>query len=111
MDIMGSLEQKEIRPLEVVERAALYVYCHSYKGMRNLSRYGDVGFSSQKLNYSLLYVDKKNVPELLEQLNALKFVKKVRVSFMKDMNTNFSEAFALTNQEIKQELSCPELSI
>lgn len=35
-DIMESIEKKEIRPLFIKERIAVYVYCYSYKGTRQL---------------------------------------------------------------------------
>jgi len=103
-DIMEQFDKKEIRPLEVPGRIAIYVYCNSYKGTRQLARFGDVAYTSQKAHYSLLYVDEEQLSELLPKLEELKFVKKVRVGHLKEMNKNFSEAFLLTNQEVKKEL-------
>ncbi|MFK5291700.1 DUF2129 domain-containing protein, partial [Lactococcus lactis] len=45
---MESIEKKEIRPLFIKERIAVYVYCYSYKGTRQLSKFGDVVYTSQK---------------------------------------------------------------
>ena len=66
-DIMESIEKKEIRPLFIKERIAVYVYCYSYKGTRQLSKFGDVVYTSQKSNYSLLYVNNENLSDLLKR--------------------------------------------
>ncbi|MGL4342098.1 MAG: DUF2129 domain-containing protein, partial [Lactococcus lactis] len=99
-----SIEKKEIRPLFIKERIAVYVYCYSYKGTRQLSKFGDVVYTSQKSNYSLLYVNNENLSDLLSKLKDLKFVKKVRVGHIKELDQNFSEAFAQTNLAVKEEI-------
>ena len=97
-------EDKTVRPLEMQGRIALFVYCNSYKGNRQLSHYGDLGYTSRKAHYSLLYVNEEDVSETIKKLKALKFVKRVRPSHLKDLNQNFSEAFAETNEVIKGQL-------
>ena len=101
-DIMESIEKKEIRPLFIKERIAVYVYCYSYKGTRQLSKFGDVVYTSQKSNYSLLYVNNENLSDLLSKLKDLKFVKKVRVGHIKELDQNFSEAFAQNNLAVNE---------
>ncbi|MDN6065737.1 MAG: YlbG family protein [Lactococcus lactis] len=101
---MESIEKKESRPLFIKERIAVYVYCYSYKGTRQLSKFGDVVYTSQKSNYSLLYVNNENLSDLLSKLKDLKFVKKVRVGHIKELDQNFSEAFAQTNLAVKEEI-------
>lgn len=103
-DIMENIEKKEIRPFYIRERVAVYVYCYSYKGTRQLSRFGDIVYSSQKSHYSLLYVNNDEVADLLNKLKELRFVKKVRVGHIKELDQNFSEAFIQTNLEVKEEL-------
>ncbi|MFL9694739.1 DUF2129 domain-containing protein, partial [Aeromonas veronii] len=77
---------------------------YSYKGTRQLSKFGDVVYTSQKSNYSLLYVNNENLSDLLSKLKDLKFVKKVRVGHIKELDQNFSEAFAQTNLAVKEEI-------
>ncbi len=98
------MRKKEIRPLFIKERIAVYVYCYSYKGTRQLSKFGDVIYTSQKSNYSLLYINNENLSDLLSKLKDLKFVKKVRVGHIKELDQNFSEAFAQTNLAVKEEI-------
>ncbi len=61
-------------------------------------------YTSQKSNYSLLYTDQEDLPDLLKKLKTLKFVKRVRVGHLKELDKNFSEAFAQTNLEVKEAL-------
>ncbi|MFC4653381.1 YlbG family protein [Lactococcus nasutitermitis] len=96
--------EKNIRPLEVPERIPIYVYSNSHKGSRQLTRFGDVNYTSQKAHYSVLYINQENLEATLEELKKLKFVKKIRVGHIKELNKNFSEAFAQTNSEVKQEM-------
>ncbi|WP_054639121.1 YlbG family protein [Lactococcus fujiensis] len=98
------LKTTDIRPLEVPGRVPIYVYCTSFKGTRQLSRYGDVGYVSQKGHFTLVYVDEKELEDKIEQLNQLKFVRKVMPGHMKELSTNFQETFAETNLEIKNEM-------
>ncbi|MGM9886410.1 MAG: DUF2129 domain-containing protein [Lactococcus sp.] len=98
------IKPQTIRPLDVIGRVPLYVYCSSFKSGRQLGRYGDGGYVSQKGHFSLIYVNEAEVEEKIEQLNALKFVKKVSRGHMKELDLNFSEAFAKTNLEVKEEM-------
>lgn len=101
-----TIKNSEIRPLDVQGRTPLYVYCTSYKGSRQLMRYGDVGYSSQKAHYTLLYVNEEQVEDTLKQLNNLKFVKEIKVGCLKNLTDNFSEAFIETNRELKEKMEC-----
>ena len=49
-------------------------------------------------------MNEEDVSETIKKLKALKFVKRVRPSHLKDLNQNFSEAFAETNEVIKGQL-------
>lgn len=44
-----SIEKKKFAPFFIKERIAVYVYCYSYKGTRQLSKFGDVVYTSRKL--------------------------------------------------------------
>ncbi|MFZ2577708.1 DUF2129 domain-containing protein [Lactococcus hircilactis] len=104
MESSVPLQKQEIRSLEISGRVPLYVYCSSYKGTRQLSRYGDTGYVSTKLHFTLIYVNESEADEKIEQIQALKFVKKVERGHLKELNQNFSEAFLKTNLEIKAEM-------
>lgn len=91
----------EIKPLEHSERLALYVFCANAKALRQLARYGDLHYTSVKRKYGLIYVDTENVESVTKKLRELKFVKRVKQSYIGTMNKDFSAAFAETNAELK----------
>ena len=49
-------------------------------------------------------IHNENLSDLLSKLKDLKFVKKVRVGHIKELDQNFSEAFAQTNLAVKEEI-------
>ncbi|MHC5838100.1 DUF2129 domain-containing protein, partial [Lactococcus lactis] len=46
----------------------------------------------------------ENLSDLLSKLKDLKFIKKVRVGHSKELDQNFSEAFAQPNLAVKEEI-------
>lgn len=104
-DIMESIEKKEIRPLFIKERIAVYVYCYSYKGTRQLSKFGDVVYTSQKSNYSLLYVNNENLSDLLSKLKDLKFVKRYVWVILKNLTKTFLKLLLKLILPLKRKLS------
>ncbi|GAX46969.1 DUF2129 domain-containing protein [Pseudolactococcus reticulitermitis] len=103
VDITTEFEKKAIPPLEIVGRTAIYVYYSSYKYVRQLSRFGDLGYSSKKVRYALLYVDTATLETLVPKLMALHFVKAVKVSEFDHLNRDFSSAFQETVQAAKNQ--------
>ena len=102
-NIITELEKEAIPPLEIVGRTAIYVFYSSYKYVRQLSRFGDLGYSSKKARYALLYVDTATLEAVVPQLMALHFVKSVKVSEFDHLNRDFSSAFQETVREAQQE--------
>ena len=97
-------EKSKVRALEVPERMAIYVYGQNMKALRQLNRLGDVMFTSQKSNYSLLYVEADKADEVIEKVQALKNIKKIRKSHISEIDKDFSAAFAKTNAEVRVEM-------
>lgn len=62
---------------EIQPRQSLIVYTYSLKQTRQLKRYGTVMYVSKKMRYVVLYVDQADVASLTDQLNHLRFVKRV----------------------------------
>lgn len=103
MAITTELEKTTIPPLDIVGRTAIYVFYSSYKYVRQLSRFGDLVYSSKKARYALLYVDTAMLDEVVPKLMDLHFVKAVKVSEFDHLNRDFSSAFQETIQEAKNE--------
>ncbi|QMU07466.1 YlbG family protein [Levilactobacillus suantsaii] len=62
---------------EIQPRQSLIVYTYSLKQTRQLKRYGTVMYVSKKMRYVVLYVDQDQVTDLVDQLQHLRFVKRV----------------------------------
>lgn len=92
-DIITELEHIKVPPLDIIGRTAIYVFYSSYKYARQLSRFGDLVYSSKKARYALLYVDTAVLEEVVAKLNDLHFVKEIKVSELDHLNRDFSGAF------------------
>lgn len=99
------LMQEAAPVFEATERRPIYVYCNTYKNARQLTRFGELSYTSQKAHYSLLYINEAEIAETVKQIKALKFVKRVKVGHMKDLAPDFSAAFSETSEEMKQLLA------
>ena len=103
MAITTEFEKTAIPPLDIVGRTAIYVFYSSYKYVRQLSRFGDLSYSSKKARYALLYVDTAMLDGVVPKLMDLHFVKSVKVSEFDQLNRDFSSAFQETIKEVKNE--------
>lgn len=75
--------------LEKVGRVGLAVYLYYNRDARKLAQHGDIIYQSKKLRYVLLYVNDHLVEETKNILEGLKFVKKVSVSQLDDIDQDF----------------------
>lgn len=75
---------------EIQPRQSLIVYTYSLKQTRQLKRYGTVMYVSKKMRYVVLYVDQADVDSLTDQLNHLRFVKRVVASQRPAINETFN---------------------
>ncbi|WP_158007183.1 DUF2129 domain-containing protein [Floricoccus tropicus] len=76
--------------LEIQKRRALYIYYNSYKHTRQLRKFGEPVYTSRKLRYVKIYVNEEEVEEVKEKLEALHFVKEVQLSYIPDLEMDFS---------------------
>lgn len=102
-NIITELEKTAIPSLDIVGRTAIYVFYSSYKYVRQLSRFGDLGYSSKKARYAVLYVDTATLETVVPKLMDLHFVKAVKVSEFDHLDMDFSSAFQETIQEAKNQ--------
>lgn len=80
----------------VQPRRSLIVYTYSLKQTRQLKRYGTVMYVSKKMRYVVLYIDQQDVTSLTDQLEQLRFVKRVVPS----MRPQISETFGNVGEEL-----------
>lgn len=75
--------------LDKVERVGLAVYLYYNRDARKLAQYGDVIYQSKKLRYVLMYVNAEKVEETQKNLEGLKFVKRVSLSQLAEIDQDF----------------------
>ena len=74
---------------EKENRSGLIVYLYYNRDAKKLANYGDICYHSKKHRYLQLYVPTEEVAELVERLEKEKFIKKVRVCHIQELETPF----------------------
>lgn len=96
------------------ERTGLVVWVYTTKYINKLKRYGLVHYISKKMNYAIVYVDKKDKDSVQASLAKQHFVRKVEECFQCEMPKTYDgvldEVRVLAKQRIKEEES-KEISI
>ena len=72
--------EKDLANKNIIQRQSLTVYLNSISDQYKLRRYGDIVYFSKKFAYCILYVNKKDIEQVCQDLNSLDFVKKVEKS-------------------------------
>ena len=72
--------------------------------MRNLKRFGDLVFTSQKHNFCCLYVNRDALNETVAKIKEQNYVREVREGLMSTLAADFGAAFPETNEEIAEEM-------
>ena len=71
------------------ERQGIIVYLYYNRDARKLNKYGDVLCHSRKLHYQVLYVNKEEETDIVEEISALQFVKAVSLSEIANIDQDF----------------------
>ncbi len=74
---------------EKVNRSGLIVYLYYNRDAKKLLEFGDITYHSKKHRYLQLYVQTEEVEGLVERLSKEKFIKKVRVCHIQELETPF----------------------
>ena len=74
---------------EKENRSGLIVYLYYNRDAKKLANYGDICYHSKKHRYLQLYVPTEEVEELVNRLEKEKFIKKVRVCHIQELETPF----------------------
>ena len=74
---------------EKAERSGLIVYLYYNRDVKKLQEYGDICYHSKKHRYLQLYVPTQEVEQLVRRLSKEKFIKKVRVCHIQELETPF----------------------
>ncbi|EJE99074.1 YlbG family protein [Liquorilactobacillus mali] len=89
--------------LELNERQGVIVYLYHLKNSRQLRRFGTIHYVSRKMKYVVLYTDRIKVSETVEKLSGMRYVKKVMVSPLPDVEISFADTvgkmYKLTDED------------
>lgn len=72
--------EEDLANKNIIQRQSLIVYLNSISDQYKLRRYGDIVYFSKKFAYCILYVNKKEIEQVCQDLNSHDFVKKVEKS-------------------------------
>ena len=72
--------EEDLANKNIIQRQSLTVYLNSISDQYKLRRYGDIVYFSKKFAYCILYVNKKDIEQVCQDLNSLDFVEKVEKS-------------------------------
>ena len=74
---------------EKTKRLGIIVYLYYNRDARKISKYGKVLYHSHRMRYLLIYVEQADADAIIEELQALKLVKKVVPSYLDDIDQDF----------------------
>lgn len=74
---------------EKVNRTGLIVYLYYNRDVKKLQSVGDICYHSKKHRYLQMYVPTEEVEGLVNQLGKEKYIKKVRVCHIQELETPF----------------------
>ena len=91
---------------EKVNRSGLIIYLYYNRDAKKLQDYGDITYHSKKHRYLQLYVPTQEVEQLVGRLGKEKFIKKVRVCHIQELETPlwaiFIERKTLSSKKFKK---------
>lgn len=73
------------------KRAGLIIWVNDTKAAKNLERFGNLQYISQRMKYVLLYVNQEEVKGKTSYIEKLHFVKKVERSYRSEIRMDFNQ--------------------
>lgn len=70
-------------------RQGVIIWVHSLKHVKNLRRFGNIHYVSQRLKYIILYTNMQDVDRLVSKIQSYSYVKKVELSYKPFLKTEF----------------------
>ncbi|MGD9678565.1 MAG: YlbG family protein [Vulcanibacillus sp.] len=84
------------------KRLGLIVWVNDARFAKSLERFGNLIFISKRLKYAVLYIDKSEYENKVNQIEKLNFVKMVEKSFNLELQLLFSNKALNLNSESYQ---------
>ena len=68
----------------MVDRKSLVVYFKNPKAIKQMAEYGEIKYYTKKRKYAILYLNRKDIRTVTEQLLKLKLVRRVEESLFEN---------------------------
>lgn len=76
---------------EVKQRCGIYVYLKNMRQEKQIKKIGTVQYISRQQKYVYIYVDQAELDATIIKLNALSFVKDIKVSHINEMPHHYEK--------------------
>lgn len=74
----------------IPERGGLIVWLHHLKAIKVLERFGTLHYVSRRMKYAVLYVNRDQLEQTINDLTQLNFVKKIEKSYRHEIKTEYN---------------------
>lgn len=83
-------------------RTGLIVWLNSKRSVKRLMNFGVLHYVSKKMDYAIIYVDTKQLDQILQRLKKENYVKSVEESHMRDLPINYDNVLDDMKKEIEE---------
>lgn len=84
------------------KRTGLIVRVSNKRNVKRLMKFGLLHYVSNKMSYALLYVDSKNLEQIMERIQKENYVSTVEISHLKDLPIEYEGVLEKMNKEINR---------
>lgn len=71
------------------ERVSFIIWLTDVRQARNLDKYGTVYYVSRRMKYAQIYMNADRAPEVIRNMQRLKYVRKIERSYRGELKTEF----------------------
>jgi len=82
-----------------VERESLIVWYRHRRNISQIRRHGHLVYTSRRMRYAVLYVNKEEIDKVEKKLNKFSFINKIDRSMKKLIRTNYEKKDSKKNKE------------
>ncbi|MFC7392435.1 YlbG family protein [Scopulibacillus cellulosilyticus] len=72
-------------------RRGIIIWLHHLKHVKTLRRFGHIHYVSKNMKYVVIYCDCEKIENILCELESLKYIKDVSMSYLQDIKTEYDK--------------------
>lgn len=84
-------------------RTGLIIWLKSKRNVKRLMNHGVLHYVSNKMDYAILYVDTKNMEQIIERLKKENYVKSIEQSALKGLPITYDDVLIDMQKEIDEQ--------